>query len=80
VKEEKRMLGLVLVRGEVVVSLQVESPPKQQTAKTSSGGRGQVMQAGRGMAVTSTTAAAAGLTGAVQGIGGPNAAMMMVSE
>ena len=74
------MLGLVLVRGEVVVSLQVESPPKQKTAKTSSGGRGQVMQAGRGMAVTGTTAAASGLTGAVQGIGGPNASMMMVSQ
>lgn len=75
-KEDKRMLGLVLLRGENVVSLQVEAPP-QQAKKKGSGGRGQTVQAGRGMPMPGSMA---GLGAPVGGIGGPPPGMMMVSD
>lgn len=51
---EKRSLGLVLIRGENVVSLAVEGPPPPSVAgKVSTGGPGQARGAGRGMIPTS---------------------------
>ena len=48
---EKRSLGLVLVRGENVVSLAVEGPPPPSVSgKLMPGGPGQASSAGRGAA------------------------------
>lgn len=49
-RTEKRSLGLVLIRGENVVSLAVEGPPPPSAApKLATGGPGQARSAGRGM-------------------------------
>lgn len=45
-REESRTLGLVLLRGESVVSIQVEAPPKKRAKLATPGGGG-----GRGVAV-----------------------------
>ena len=48
---EKRSLGLVLVRGENVISLAVEGPPPPSVSgKLMPGGPGQATSAGRGVA------------------------------
>lgn len=49
-RTEKRSLGLVLIRGENVVSLAVEGPPPSaNVAKLTPGGPGMARGAGRGM-------------------------------
>lgn len=49
-RTEKRSLGLVLIRGENVVSLAVEGPPpSSNAAKLTPGGPGMARGAGRGM-------------------------------
>lgn len=48
-RTEKRSLGLVLIRGENVVSLAVEGPPPPAAPKLTPGGPGQARGAGRGM-------------------------------
>mmetsp|Transcript_2450 Transcript_2450/g.3586 ORF Transcript_2450/g.3586 Transcript_2450/m.3586 type:complete len:181 (+) Transcript_2450:174-716(+) len=51
-KQEKRLLGLVLVRGENVVSLAVEGPPPPSSSgKLMPGGPGMARGAGRGGAM-----------------------------
>jgi len=85
-REEKRPLGLVLVRGECVISLSPEGPPPAEDTRLKEGaqaGAGRGVPAGRGIAVpsavpggVSATSAPAGLGGAVRGVGGPAPGVM----
>ena len=78
-QEQKRALGLVLLRGENVVSLSVEGPPPQEDKrglKTAAPGPGVGRAAGRGI-IAPMGAAPVGLSGPAHGVGGPAPAMMM---
>jgi len=77
-REEKRPLGLVLIRGECVVSLSVEGPPPAEDTRFKEGGLasatvgpGRGIPSGRGIAVPPMTAAPMGLGGPVRGMVGP---------
>ncbi|CAB07132.1 putative small nuclear ribonucleoprotein-associated protein B [Caenorhabditis elegans] len=86
--EEKRILGLVLVRGEHIVSMTVDGPPPRdddsvRLAKAGgAGGVGQAKPGGRGMPAMPGMpgmppgGAPGGLSGAMRGHGGPGMAAM----
>ncbi len=81
-REEKRVLGLVLLRGENIVSMTVEGPPPAEenmpkVPNLGAGGVGMGRGAGRGAGMP--PGAAPGLGGPVRGVGGPSAAMMAPS-
>ncbi|KAJ1655012.1 Small nuclear ribonucleoprotein-associated protein B [Dispira simplex] len=79
-REEKRTLGLVILRGELIVSISVEAPPpppseEAQRAKAAQlpSGPGMGRPAGRGLPLSG---AGTVLAGPVRGVGGPAPGMM----
>ncbi|KAG9230438.1 small nuclear ribonucleoprotein [Amylocarpus encephaloides] len=75
--EEKRTLGLTIIRGAHIISLSVESPPPADpTARlgaTAPGGAASALSAGAGIARPAGRGAAVGLAGPVAGVGAPPA-------
>jgi len=85
-REEKRTLGLVLIRGECVVSLSVEGPPpiEEKSRPAGTAGPGLARAAGRGIVLPPSAlpvpvgAPPTGLSGVpVRGVGGPAPSTMM---
>ena len=69
-REVKRMLGLLLLRGEGISSLTPEAPPPSNARKVGEGGHGGIGRAaavGRGGGLMPSM----GLTAPVRGVGGP---------
>lgn len=72
-KEEKRALGLIILRGDSVVSMTIEGPPPPEDGdRLTPGGPGVAKPITRPI----TMGATPGLAGAVRGIGGPAMSMM----
>lgn len=76
-KEVKRTLGLVILRGDSVVSLTIEGPPPpEDDEKLVPGGPGSGRAAGRGLPTAPLSGAPVGLGGPIRGVGGPAGSMM----
>ncbi|KAH7417096.1 small nuclear ribonucleoprotein [Cadophora sp. MPI-SDFR-AT-0126] len=73
--EEKRTLGLTIVRGAHIISLSVESPPpadpSARLGASAPGGISTTLVAGAGIARPAGRGAPVGLAGPAAGVGGP---------
>jgi len=79
-REIKRQLGLLIIRGETIVSLSVEGPPPPEEQRRGIGslpvGPGMGRAAGRGMSLPPGMQGPPGLAGPPKGLGGPAPGMM----
>lgn len=74
--EMKRKLGLVVLRGESVISLSVEGPPPPKPRAPAVHGPGVAKAVGRGLPMAPGSAPK-GLTGPVRGVGGASGGAML---
>ncbi|KAK7372350.1 hypothetical protein VNO80_05728 [Phaseolus coccineus] len=81
-REDRRTLGLLLLRGEEVISMTVEGPPPPEESRSKAvsaaalAGPGIGRAAGRGIPPAPVVQAQPGLAGPVRGVGGPAPGMM----
>merc|ERR1712232_275124 len=79
-KEQKRVLGLLVLRGEEIISMSVEGPPPADENRTSAAGfipgPGMGRATARGMAMAPPDTRPFGLSGPIQGLGGPSGSTM----
>lgn len=72
------MLGLIILRGDSVVSMTIEGPPPPEDSDSALPvGPGVANVAGRGLPVAPLGGAPAGLAGPVRGLGGPGPSVLM---
>ena len=77
-REEKRVLGLIIVRGDSVVSMTIQGPPPpEDTDAILPTGPGVANVAGRGLPIAPMGGAPVGLAGPVRGLGGPGPSVLM---
>jgi len=73
--EEKRMLGLAIIRGATIVSCSVDGPPpadpSARLGTSAPGGVPATLQAGPGISRPAGRGAGIGLQGPAAGVGGP---------
>jgi small nuclear ribonucleoprotein B and B' len=75
-REEKRALGLIILRGDSVVSLTIEGPPPPDTDEKILGGGPGVAKLGAARGLPIAPMAPVGLAGPIRGIGGPGMNIM----